>query len=686
MTTLNDSRNLPQAEPIVNYDEPPVKPPPLLAVGPLAWIQKNLFSTPLDALLTIVGVTIVVGAVTGFLGWAIGQANWLAINFNLRLFLLGRFEPEAEWRVTLLVLLVAFTIGLSLAAWARLTRGALVALLALVALTFVLPPAIRAVLPVPATYLAAGEVGIASGADTVTPQPELAFIARAGESITIRLEDALSGDDASLSSLAGFADGAANQLRNAAARRLETSARIDEITRLLAGDLLTSSQRAQLEEERGRLSVPDPITDTYALNDAPVRVRILRGTTGEEIGAATLENSAASLSVTLPEDGWYILEKRVEGGSGNALLRTDGIFPLLQRTVTRAADASSQGGRSGSIAQYARLTDSFTTEEARPTVDGRNLPMATIIDNQLRGSRSFTEYLSLFVAPLLGQINTAVLALAVAALAGYFGGHLLDRLRPPANAPRRASGRLAAWLWIVLPVLMFVFIYGFGSILPLTDTRRWGGLMLTIMLAAVGIIASFPLGVLLALGRRSSLPIVSLFCTLYIEFVRGVPLITVLFMAQLLVPLVNPSLAELPNVFRAMIGIILFSAAYLAENVRGGLQSIPPGQEEAAKALGLNGLQITTQIMLPQALRAVLPALVGQFISLFKDTSLVAIVGLLDFSAMGELVVTQTEFLGLRREVYVFLIMFYFAFCYAIASISRRIEASGAGKALARKI
>ncbi|MBL8164182.1 MAG: amino acid ABC transporter permease [Anaerolineae bacterium] len=312
--------------------------------------------------------------------------------------------------------------------------------------------------------------------------------------------------------------------------------------------------------------------------------------------------------------------------------------------------------------------------------------MATIIDTQLRGTRSFSEYLSLFVAPFLGQVNTAVLALVVAMFAGYFGGQALDRMRSPANAPRRASGRLVAWLWIVLPVLMFVFVYGLGSILPLTDTRRWGGLMLTIMLAAVGIIASFPLGVLLALGRRSSLPIVSLFSTLYIEFVRGVPLITVLFMAQLLVPLVNPTLAELPNVFRAMIGIILFSAAYLAENVRGGLQSIPPGQEEAARALGLNGLQVTLQITLPQALRAVLPALVGQFISLFKDTSLVAIVGLLDFSAMGELIVTQTEFLGLRREVYIFLIVFYFAFTYSIASVSRRIEASGAGKALARKI
>jgi general L-amino acid transport system permease protein len=318
--------------------------------------------------------------------------------------------------------------------------------------------------------------------------------------------------------------------------------------------------------------------------------------------------------------------------------------------------------------------------------DGKNMPMATIIDNKYRGERSLNDYVNLFIGPFAGQLSTGVLALVLALLGGYGAAALANQRLSPPDDPRRTARRMATYLLIVTPVLMFVLIYGFFSVLPLTDTRRWGGLLLTIMLTFVGIVASFPLGVLLALGRRSSLPVVSGFSTLYIEFVRGVPLITVLFMAQLLVPLVNPSLAETPNVFRAMIGIVLFSAAYLAENVRGGLQAIPHGQEEAAKALGLNGVQTTLYITLPQALRAVIPALVGQFISLFKDTSLVAIVGLLDFSGMGELVVAQTEFLGVRREVYVFLILGYFIFSYAIATVSRRIEASGSGKALARKI
>jgi general L-amino acid transport system permease protein len=240
---------------------------------------------------------------------------------------------------------------------------------------------------------------------------------------------------------------------------------------------------------------------------------------------------------------------------------------------------------------------------------------------------------------------------------------------------------MALWLLSVTPIIMFALIYGVGGPLAFTDTRLWGGLMLTIMLTVVGIIVSFPIGVLLALGRRSHLPVISAACTIYIEFVRGVPLITVLFMAQLLVPLVNPTLAEFPNVFRALIGIILFSAAYLAENVRGGLQAIPPGQEEAAKALGMPGWQVTLFITLPQALRAVIPALVGQFISLFKDTSLVAIVGLIDLTGIAEAVVAQTEFLGLRREAYLFAALLYFVFSYAMGYISRRLEATGVGAA-----
>jgi general L-amino acid transport system permease protein len=157
-------------------------------------------------------------------------------------------------------------------------------------------------------------------------------------------------------------------------------------------------------------------------------------------------------------------------------------------------------------------------------------------------------------------------------------------------------------------------------------------------------------------------------------------------MAQLLLPLVNPALAGLPNVFRAMVAITLFNAAYLAENIRGGLQAVPPGQEEAAKALGLSNFDIVMSITLPQALRAVLPALVGMVISLFKDTSLVAIVGLLDLTGMAQNIVSQTEFIGLRRETLLVITLIYFGFSYAIAAVARRIEESGSGVVRLRQI
>ena len=239
---------------------------------------------------------------------------------------------------------------------------------------------------------------------------------------------------------------------------------------------------------------------------------------------------------------------------------------------------------------------------------------------------------------------------------------------------------ICAGLWLGL-LLIPTLTGATGEPLPGIDTRRWGGLLLTAVITVVALVASFPIGILLALGRRSSLPLVRGVCTVYIELVRGVPLITVLFMAMLLVPLLNPALATVENAFRAMVGFTLFSAAYLAENVRGGLQAVPSSQEEAGRALGLSGWQVIMLITLPQALRAVIPALVGQCIALFKDTSLVALVGLTDLTGMSKGVISQAEFVGLQTEVYVFISVIYFIFSYAMAYVSRRIEASGSGRA-----
>jgi general L-amino acid transport system permease protein len=227
--------------------------------------------------------------------------------------------------------------------------------------------------------------------------------------------------------------------------------------------------------------------------------------------------------------------------------------------------------------------------------------------------------------------------------------------------------------WLLSIPLTFVLVSGLGP-LPEVRSTVWGGLLLTLLLAAVGIVLSFPLGVLLALGRRSGLPAVRLLSTAYIEIIRGVPLVTILFMADIMLPLLLPGELRIDRVARAMGGITLFSAAYVAENVRGGLQAIPDGQYEAAHALGLGSLPTNLFVVLPQALRSVIPANVGLFISLLKDTTLVTIVGLLELLGIGRAILAQPESLGAHLEVYVFVAVVFFVLCYAMSQASYRLE------------
>ena len=242
--------------------------------------------------------------------------------------------------------------------------------------------------------------------------------------------------------------------------------------------------------------------------------------------------------------------------------------------------------------------------------------------------------------------------------------------------PRRGAS-IAALGWLLYFPLILFLIAGsrFLPWLPFVPPNLWGGLLLTLMLTIVGNVAALPLGILLALGRRSKLPVVRYFCIGYIELIRGVPLVTVLFMANLLVPLFLPVTIQAPDaVIRVAIGFILFEAAYQAENVRGGLQAVGRGQYEAAQALGLSGARTMTLIVMPQALRAVIPALFNSFISLFKDTSLVAIIGLFDILRIGSSVLAQSEWLGTHREVFLFAFFIYWGFNLAFTYGNRRLE------------
>jgi general L-amino acid transport system permease protein len=296
--------------------------------------------------------------------------------------------------------------------------------------------------------------------------------------------------------------------------------------------------------------------------------------------------------------------------------------------------------------------------------------------------------------------------------------------------------RVLTVLWLLTPVVAYVLLRGVGESGPvpaLNPDLVWGGLLLTLIIAVFGIVASFPLGVVLSLGRRSQIhgipawltygaaglltvyllatttlpglgeatgwgqqllafwplliPLaaflfqkyfrgnaVAMLSTVYIEVVRGVPLITILFMSIILFPIFLPPGVEVLSTWRVLVAVALFAAAYLAENIRGGLQSIPKGQYEAADAIGLSTARKYRLVILPQALRAVIPAIVGQFIGLFKDTTLVAIVGLIELLGVANLISAQSDWLGVRREPYVFIALMYFLGSFAMATYSRRLE------------
>jgi general L-amino acid transport system permease protein len=237
--------------------------------------------------------------------------------------------------------------------------------------------------------------------------------------------------------------------------------------------------------------------------------------------------------------------------------------------------------------------------------------------------------------------------------------------------------RLTYLTWGLIPLALGLMLGliggGFGG-LTTVNVNLWGGLLLTLLVAFTSTVLAFPLSVLLALGRQSKLPVIHWCATLYIEIVRGLPLIGILFMAQVMLPLVLPGELRLDRLIRAIAGLVLFNAAYLAENIRGGLQAIPRGQSEAAQALGFNTPLTLGLIILPQALRTVTPAIVGQFIALFKDTSLLSLFALLELTGMARSILAQPEFIGRYGEVYLFIGCLYWLFCYTMSILSRRLE------------
>lgn len=268
------------------------------------------------------------------------------------------------------------------------------------------------------------------------------------------------------------------------------------------------------------------------------------------------------------------------------------------------------------------------------------------------------------ISPIDLTSRLYLLGIIIAAAASYVAARQI---------PPKIMGWMPAVWALSFPVILWLIKGGLG--LTEVSTNDWGGLVLTLFLAVISIILSFPLGVLLALGRQSSLPVVKLLSTLYIEIIRGLPLIGILFLGQVMLQLfLPPEYPKLDRVIRAIAGLTLFSAAYLAENVRGGLQAVPRGQIEAARAIGLNTPLLTILIVLPQALRTVIPAIGGQFIGLFMDTSLLSLFGMLELIGISRAILANPSYIGRYAEVYIFIGIIYWIFCYSMSLASRKIE------------
>ena len=239
---------------------------------------------------------------------------------------------------------------------------------------------------------------------------------------------------------------------------------------------------------------------------------------------------------------------------------------------------------------------------------------------------------------------------------------------------RRYWNTTLLYVWLGGVVVMGVIMRGGLFGLSVVESTKWSGVILTLMLSLFGLTAAYPLGVLLALGRKSSLPAIKTLSVVYIEMIRGVPLISLLFMSSVMFPLFLPEGITIDKILRAQVAIIMFTAAYIAEVVRGGLQAIPKGQYEAAEALGLNYAQKMRLIVLPQALKIVIPPTVSILISAFKDTSLVIIIGLFDLMKTTQVTLSNPEWSGFSTEAYIFIAVLYFGGCFAMSNFSRGLE------------
>jgi len=600
--------------------------PPASEIGFYGWLRHNLFANLTDSISTIITLVILGMFLWEVAVWAVLEAQWEVAFLNLKSLGMGTDYPSGgTWRVNLAAYLVLFVSLYAVGLWGKITRGAVI-VLAVIGAAMLIIPVFSAAVPEPTIryYL-----------DSETSINYVNFIGKAGDEITFTINPMTDPDDFVISQLQGYIAKDNQQADTSWDKVNAASAAIN------TGQFDPTAYDLNLA-----VRVLDRDREVLAQSD------FTGGTTDDFV-----------FTWVTPDDGWYtftaVFSPEQSGSQGVAWLEVDNVevyFSTYNETLKREKK--------------------FGAEPMEADCDNC-LTQTNRTDLRFQGQRTFGQYFSLQLAPYLVFVRQFFFISVAAGAAGYVLGSIARR-RIPARADR------SFWVLVVLALIIsFVLVRGFGenSIVPYVPTARMGGVLLTLVLSSISIVAAFPLGVLLALGRQSKLPAVSMLSTVIIEVVRGVPLITLLFMGRLIVPYFASYLSEVDLFIRMTIVLTFFLAAYLAEVVRGGLQIIPKGQYEAADALGLTGFQSTYLIVLPQALRAVIPAIMGQFVSLFKDTSLVALVGMFEITGALRRILsdTQTGYSLFPREGYLYIGAVYFIFSYIMAEASRKLEESGAG-------
>jgi general L-amino acid transport system permease protein len=616
---------------VAPHEAPPSRPPPVFTVGLLGWLRKNLFSSWLNTLLTFITFGFLSVLLYATFSWALLDAEWNVVTGNMRLLMVGQYHISQLWRVELMALVLVLLCGLSLGAWSQLSRPLFV--------TIIISVMALVLVPIGATRLPEAPIRVIVSPDH-EPNPVF-FVGNAGDTVGISIETITNAEALSPTPLrAGF---------------------IENTPGLSNSRNVWAEVRAAVTADRLDLSQSD-LTFTVRLIDGSGNVL------NEAVSTPTSRETR--FQAELPTDDWYFVEllRSPESEAGYAWIRLDGVAPM--RTHRQAV--ADRLERYGELPDY----DCSGTSECRVQVLRGNL--------RFEGSRNLGQFLSVQIAPFFNSLALPVFVGVLTASIGVGGGFLAQQR---SARVAKLTTRLLVLTWLLLFPISWLVLRGVQDApllpegtLPVVPTALWGGLMLTLVLAFVSILASFPIGVLLALGRTSRLPVVSLVCTGFIELVRGVPLITILFFAKLIIPYFASAITDMDLVIRMMVGLTLFTAAYQAEVVRGGLQIVPHGQQEAAYALGLNPFLTMVFITLPQALRAVIPAMMSQFVSLFKDTTLVSIVGLFELLGMIDFIVSgQQVNRTFQREAYLFVGIIYFVIASGMSMISRRLEETGSG-------